>query len=108
MSNCEPCQNSEPVPCVTYDPPENPIPCVDGEPCPDIVDSGCVNYEGANLDNIGVKTNDRLNVILKSINDNHSTYVDFSSMVSSINESSDSTTDFNKESESLTATKFYM
>jgi hypothetical protein len=59
------------------------------------VDKPIVGFDPTNIS----QSNSR-----KSINDDHSTYVDFSSLVSSFNESSDSTTSFNKESESFTAT----
>ena len=71
MNNCEPCQPCEPVPCVQFNPPEIIIPCVNGEPCSEITDAKCVQYNGANLINIDVTTNDRLDVILSKININH-------------------------------------
>lgn len=41
-------------------------------PCPSYPDTKCIIYTGKNLANIGVKTNDRLEVILKEINDSFS------------------------------------
>ncbi len=71
MNTCDPCQQCEPVPCVQTPPPEVIIPCVAGESCAEITNAKCVQYSGANLTNISVLTNDRLDVILNKININH-------------------------------------
>lgn len=46
-------------------------PCNNGESCIEISDAACIPYTGPDLNNIGIKTGDRLNIILNKLNVNH-------------------------------------
>jgi hypothetical protein len=47
--------------------PQEP-PCVNGEPCEEVISGACVSYDGPNLDTLGVITKDRYDDILQKLN----------------------------------------
>lgn len=58
--------------CVDADLPEG-TPCTSTETCEEVIDAGCVQYNGDNLPQIGVLKRDRLDAILAKLNLNTGT-----------------------------------
>ena len=67
MADCTPQPYIPAVPLVCAAP-FNVTPCLNGEQCIDVIDAGCVAYNGAALTNIAVNAADRLDVILGKLN----------------------------------------
>lgn len=67
------CENemTTPLPCVDCPPPAIVTPCLNGEPCIEVIPAECVSYKGAPLSNINIATNDRLTEILTKLNINN-------------------------------------
>lgn len=73
---CETCNDNGPLQlpvtnCVDCQPVQPP--CVNGEPCDEVTDAGCVEYTNEALTAINVLPGDRLNDILRKLNINRST-----------------------------------
>lgn len=73
MPNC-PCEDQPYIPVSPYlcDPIDGITVCLDGEQCEDIIDAGCVAYNGYPLTSINVKTGDRIDDVLITLNKNSS------------------------------------
>ena len=63
MSNCNGCGSSTPQPCCQDCQDQNPC----GQGCLDIIDAGCIEYNGDDLESVGVEATDKLDTILLAI-----------------------------------------
>ena len=50
-----------------------PPPCINGEPCEEVIDAGCVEYTGANISSLNILKGDRVDTILNKLSVNSTT-----------------------------------
>jgi hypothetical protein len=79
------CHSCHPHSCNCNNTPPTPPICNNGEKCEEVIDAGCVEYTGDNIDTFGIVTGDRMDAILNKLDLNSSSQEIVVSNTSTVN-----------------------